>query len=154
MKMKRLFAASVVLLAIVFAGRDAEAAQCSVSTTSVLFGTYDVFVPTPLDSVGAVVYECNGGAKVIALTISQGLGGTYTPRKLFRSATEWLGYNLYRDPSRTVIWGNGTGGTSSYTSTNIPNNRDVSVPVYGRINPGQDVRAGIYGDFLTVTVNF
>ena len=152
--MRPRLAVLLVLIAILLMGRDAEAAQCSISTTPVVFGTYDVFVPAPLDSVGAVVYRCNGGAHLIAIMISSGLGGGFAPRKLFRSATEWLGYNLYRDPSRTVIWGNGTGGTSFYVTGSIPNNTNVSVPVYGRVDPGQDVRAGIYGDFVSVTVNF
>ena len=151
--MRRLLAASVVATGILLVGGDVEAAQCSISTTSVAFGTYNVFVPTPLDSLGAVVYRCNGGAHTIQITINQGLGGTFSPRKLFK-ATEWLGYNLYRDPSRTTIWGNGTSGTSFYVTSSIPNNRDVSVPVYGRVVSGQDVRAGAYADSVSVTVNF
>ena len=53
-----------------------------------------------------------------------------------------------------MIWGNGTGGTSFYATANIPNNRDVSVPVYARVPAGQDVRAGSYADNVSVTVNF
>ena len=151
--MRRAIAVVVVLIGTILAGGEAEAAQCSISTTPVQFGTYDVFVMSPLDSVGAVVYQCRG-ASVIAITLSQGLGGGFAPRKLFTSAAEWLGYNLYRDPSRTAVWGNGTSGTSYYVTSSIPNNTNVSVPIYGRVDPGQDVRAGAYGDFVSVTVNF
>jgi spore coat protein U-like protein len=151
--MRRLMATAAVLVAMALVGGDAEAAQCSISATPVSFGTYDVFAAAPLDSLGSVMYRCSGGAKVIAITISDGWGGSFTPRKLL-SFTGWLGYNLYRDPSRSVVWGNGTSGTSFYATTNIPNNRDVSVPVYGRVDAGQDVRAGLYGDYVSVTVNF
>jgi spore coat protein U-like protein len=150
---RKITIACVALMAVLAFGADVDAAQCSISTTPVTFGAYNVFVTAPLDSVGSVIYNCNGGAQVIGITISAGQGGTFGPRKLFRAA-EWLGYNLFRDPSRTVVWGNGTGGTSYYWSSSIPNRTDVSVPVYGRINPGQDVRAGTYADNVSVTINF
>jgi spore coat protein U-like protein len=150
--MRKLIAVSVVLVGVLLASGKAEAAGCSISATPVAFGTYDVFVTMPLDSVGGVTYNCNGGAKSIAITISQGGAGTFA-RKLFQT-TEWLGYNLYRDPSRAVVWGNGTSGTAFYFTTSVPNNTDVSVPVYGRVDPGQDVRAGSYGDHVSVTINF
>ena len=152
--MKRIIAASAVSIGLfLMGGGSAEAAQCSVSTTPVTFGTYDVFVPTPLDSVGSVVYRCNGGAPTIAITMSAGQGAGFSPRKLF-SASEWMGYNVFRDPSRTVVWGDGTGGTSFYVTASIPNNIDVSVPAYGRVDAGQDVRAGAYADHISVTINF
>jgi spore coat protein U-like protein len=150
---RRRLGAALAVAAVLAIGGDADAAQCSISTTPVAFGDYDVLSPLPVDSVGAVIYQCNGGADVIAITISAGSGGTFTPRKL-ASVTDWLAYNLYRDPNRSVIWGNGTSGTSFYYTSSIPNNRDVSVPVYGRIAPSQDVRAGIYTDNVSVTVNF
>jgi spore coat protein U-like protein len=152
MSRRRWIAAAVVAVAF-GAGRQAEAAQCTIATTSVAFGNYDVLDPVPVDSVGSVVYRCNGGADTIAITISAGSAGSFTPRKL-SSPSDWLAYNLYRDPSRAVVWGNGTAGTSFYVATAIPNNRDVSVAVYARIPPGQDVRAGSYADNVSVTVNF
>lgn len=151
--MRRLVMACVVMAAMVASGREAEAAGCSVSVSPIVFGTYDVFAPAPLDSVATVVYNCNGEINLMAITISAGQGGGFAPRKSF-SGTEWLGYNLYRDPSRAIVWGNGTGGTSLHVVRDVAKNIDVNVPVYGRIDPGQDVRAGSYADNVSVTVNF
>jgi spore coat protein U-like protein len=137
---------------VCFAGR-ADAANCSVSTTPVLFGTYDVFTPAALDSVGSIVLDCNG-ARDVVVSIDQGRAGTFTPRKLYLNTTEWLGYNLYRDPARAMVWGDGTSGTSFYYNPRLPNNEPVSLPIFGRIPAGQDVRAGTYSDNLSVTINF
>jgi spore coat protein U-like protein len=142
-----------VAAVVMFCASEARAAQCSISTTPVSFGGYNVFASSPTDSLGAVVFNCNGGAKVLAITISAGSGGTFTPRKLMK-ASEWLGYNLYRDPSRTVVWGNGTSGTSYFLTADVPNKTDISIPVYGRVPAGQDVTAGSYSDSVSVVVNF
>jgi spore coat protein U-like protein len=140
-------------IGILMCGGSAEAANCTIATTPVSFGTYDVFTPASLDSVGSVVLNCNGGKNVV-VAINQGQSGTFSPRKLFMNAIEWLGYNLYRDASRSVVWGDGTGGTSFYFAPSLPNNQDTAVPIYGSVPPGQDVRAGSYADNLSVTINF
>jgi len=138
---------------VLLCGRDAHAAQCTISTTSVLFGTYDVLTPAPLDSLGTIVFNCNGGGKNVAIMIDGGQAGTFGVRKLFMGA-EWLGYNLFRDASRTTVWGDGSAGTSYYTNPNPPNGRDVTVTIYARVPAEQDVRAGDYNDSLVVTINF
>jgi len=69
------------------------------------------------------------------------------------SGSEPLFYNLYRD--RQVIWGDGTGGTQAYLIKNPQgNNQDISVPIFGRIPPSQNVGVGSYSDTITVTLNF
>ena len=140
--------------AILASGARADAAQCTIAAAPVLFGTYDVFTPAALDSVGNVVLNCTGNARNVMITINSGQGGTFALRKMFLNAAEWLGYNLYRNAARSIVWGDGTGGTSAITAPFVPNNSDIPVPVYGRVTPGQDVRAGAYGDNLTVTINF
>src|SRR5215207_3358285 len=118
--MRRLAAACLVAAGLMVSVSDADAAQCQIATSPVLFGNYNVFLTMATDSLGSVVYQCNGGAHVIQILISTGTAGAFTPRKLV-NAGEWLGYNLYRDALRSVIWGTGVGGTSFYTATDIPN---------------------------------
>jgi spore coat protein U-like protein len=127
--------------------------SCTISTTSVAFGTYDVFSASPLTSTGTVRYRCNSQAANISITLSQGQSGTFSPRTLTKGA-ENLSYNLYRDAAASQVWGDGTGGTSTYTDANPPNNQYVTLTVYGEIPAAQDVSAGAYSDTVVATVNF
>ena len=60
----------------------------------------------------------------------------FSPRTLTKAA-EALQYNLYQDASRSLIWGDGTGGTSIYsaTVTVLQISTIITVTVYGRIPP-------------------
>jgi spore coat protein U-like protein len=148
--MRRPWATLLLLLAL---APPAEAANCTVAVTPVTFGTYNVFTTAPLDATGTVVYRCNGGAKNVWITISRGLSGTFAPRQM-TSLLDRLSYNLFRDAARTSVWGDLSNGSSGLVDPNPPNNREVEVPIFGRIPPGQDVRAGGYADVVTVTVNY
>ena len=149
----RLCAAAFVLLALL-AFPDQAAAQCSISTTSVNFGSYDVFVPAARDSTGSLTYNCLLPLSV-QITLTKGSSATFSPRTLTKAA-EPLQYNLYRDASRSLIWGDGTGGTSIYsaTVTIFQVSTNIAVTVYGRIPARQDISAGIYNDTVTATINF
>ena len=129
-----------------------EAANCSLSTTSIVFGAYNVFSSAPVDSTGTVTYNCNGNTNVL-ITMTKGQSMTFLPREL-QKGTERLAYNLYRDAARTTVWGDFTGGTSAHTDLSPLKKEDVSITVYGRIPPGQDVSAGSYTDSVTVVLNF
>ncbi len=132
---------------------DPAAAACTVSATPVAFGTYDVFATTPVDSTGSVTYRCQARDRNITITLDAGGGGSFSARRM-SGAGDTLRYNLYLDAARTTVFGDGTGGTALYRDQNPPNNRDVTVPIYGRIPAGQDVGAGLYSDVVTVTINF
>lgn len=131
----------------------AQSPSCTISVTSVAFGNYNVFTTTADDSTGTITYRCNSSAMNISISLSDGSSSTYSPRTL-RKGSEILQYNLYRNAARTTIWGNGTGGTSVYTSANPPNNSNVSVTIYGRIPAQQDVSAGSYSDTVSAVINF
>jgi spore coat protein U-like protein len=144
---------AALVLGLVCAAAAAEAAQCTVSTSSVNFGTYDVFDTQPNDSTGTITLNCNGGARHVAITISRGSTPSYAARFMNRFF-ELLFYNLYQDASRTVIWGDGSGGSQMEIVADPPNNRDMPLTVFARIPAGQDVSAGSYSDTVTVTVQY
>ena len=148
MRMKWMLAALVG--ASVLAGAPAEAAKCTISATPIAFGAYNVFNTAPVDSVGSLLFNCTG-AKNVSIEISQGQSGTFQPRAL-RQGGESLYYNLFLDPSRSIVWGNGSGGTQTYVTD--PGKEDVTVTIYGRIPPQQDISHGTYGDSVVVTINF
>lgn len=129
------------------------APSCTISAVSVAFGNYNVFTATPVDSAGSVTFRCNSQAANISITLGKGASSTFTPRTMSK-AGEALNYNLYLDAARTNVWGDGTGGTSTYTNANPPNNQNVTLPIYGRIPASQDVSAGVYTDTVLATVNF
>ena len=143
----RLAACAAALL--LFAPR-AEAANCTISTTSTAFGTYNVFAEGPTDSTGTIVIRCVGG-KDIALSINRGSSNTFERRMV--NGTEELRYNLFLDAARTVVWGDGTSGTQVRVE-DPPNNTEVPLTIYGRIPGGQDVASGAYVDTVTVTINY
>lgn len=127
---------------------------CLISTVPVLFGTYDVFALSPLDSTGSVTYSCTlvlGGT--ITIDLSRGNAASFQPRQM-RQGSASLNYNLYRDAGATQIWGDGTGGTVRYGPVTPPESSPTTVPIFGRILPGQDVPIGSYSDTITATINF
>jgi spore coat protein U-like protein len=136
-----------------FSTSDAAAQSCTVSVTSVSFGSYNVFNTSALDSSGSITYNCDNKANNISISLGKGSSSTFSPRTMTKGG-EALGYNLYTDASRTTIWGDGTSGTSVYTRNNPPNNTNVSLAIYGRVGAAQDVSAGAYFDTVLATINF
>jgi spore coat protein U domain-containing protein, fimbrial subunit CupE1/2/3/6 len=128
------------------------APSCTISTTSVNFGSYNVFTGSATDSTGTVTIDCNGGAHNIVVTLSKGASSSFNPRTMTKGS-EALSYNLFSDAARTSIWGDGSGGTSTYTNANPPN-APFNVTVYGRVPAGQDVSAGVYSDTVSAVINF
>lgn len=129
-------------------------ADCSVSADSIAFGAYDVFDASPTDSTATISYMCGQRDKDIRITISPGSSGTYSTREL-RNGPERLAYNLYMDGAFTQVWGDGSGGTSFLFIKNPqPNNVWLTVTVFARLPPGQDVAAGVYSDTVMLTVEY
>ena len=152
MSPKRLLVMMALLIGTLYAS-DAHAQACTISATSVNFGSYNVFNGSDVDSTGTVTYRCNGSAHNITVGLTQGASATFNPRQMQKGA-EVLNYNLFVDASRTSIWGDGTSGTSVYSIGNPPNNTNVNLTVYGRVPAGQDVSAGSFSDTVTAVINF
>jgi len=149
--LRRLFAAAVVMTGTLLVPSSAQAA-CTISTTGVSFGNYNVFSVSPTDSTGSITFKCGFFDFNIRVALTQGQSGTYFPRAM-RKGSESLPYNLFRDASRTSIWGNGTGGTSIYTNI-WPVGQTITLTIYGRVAPGADVSAGTFTDSVTAVINF
>jgi spore coat protein U-like protein len=146
---------AAILFAILVAMPSASEAACTISTTSVAFGTYNVFNVAPVNSTGSVTYRCGFFEWLfvtITITLDPGQSGTYAARTM-RKGAESLAYNLYRDTTFSQVWGNLSQGTTIY-SARPPLATNVNVPVYGRVPPGQDVSAGLYTDTVIATINF
>lgn len=130
------------------------AAACTVSTGGVAFGTYSTSNASPTDSAGTLTLACHPSASP-TISISAGDSGSFAPRRM-RNGSFQLNYNLFTTAARTIVWGNGSGGTATVSPTGSVSGgtRHFSVPVYGRIPAGQNAGAGSYADTLMVTVAF
>jgi spore coat protein U-like protein len=122
--------------------------------SGVNFGPYNVFTNSPTDSTGTIILTCTdvGPTDAITIDLSTGSATSYAPRQM-RQGSDALNYNLFRDPSRLEIWGDGTGGSSRYGPMVPPNNTQVNLTIYGCIPVRQNVRVGTYSDTITVTIN-
>jgi spore coat protein U-like protein len=97
-----------------------------------------------VDGVGNVNVSCDVPT---SFTVSLGTGnGTIADRRMTGGPSQ-LAYNLYKDVSRLLVWGDGGGGVAS-------NGTSVDLTVYGRIPGAQNVRPNVYADSVTVTVAF
>jgi spore coat protein U domain-containing protein, fimbrial subunit CupE1/2/3/6 len=149
---KHLLVSSIAAMCVFGASTAYAAPSCTISTTSVNFGSYNVFTGSDTDSTGTITIDCNGSAHDIVVTLSRGASSSFSPRTMLRGS-EALSYNLYRDAARTSVWGDGTSGTSAYTNPNPPNS-PLNVTIYGRVPSGQDVSAGVYSDTVSAVINF
>ena len=131
---------------------------CTINAVGMEFGDYDGRNPQPLDSYTTLIYVCSpipgqGPPATALVQISTGFSPSYFPRKMSGPGGE-LNYNLFLDSTRQVVWGDGSGGTEFLTVDSPRPNQEVTVPVYGRIEPLQPASAGRYMDVLTVTIFF
>jgi len=135
------------------------------------FGYYDPFAPGDMQVVTQISYRCyevgdqvvtsrltrrasTKKAKVnVEISMSRGSSGTYD-RKM-RGVNDEVHYNIYLDPACTIIWGDGTGGTSTHIKKNVePSDSIQTIPVYGRMPAGQNATGGAYADMIVITIDF
>jgi spore coat protein U-like protein len=134
-------------------GASASASRCAlVSVTGVSFGTYSPRDRTPLDSMGAIAIECEAVGPTDMVSIELGRSAHGFQRSMSASDRR-LDYNLYLDVGRTLIWGDGTGGTGVFRGRAVAG-RAISIPVYGRIPPRQSVASGGLSDQIVVTLQY
>jgi len=144
---------------------------CSPSSNTIAFGPYDVLAGTTVPAVGSFTVSCTytsafGGAKTVNYTVTIPAPGTTARNMKPPSGTDVIAYTLYTDSARTMVWGDGAGGTYTITgSMNVPRNStktSAAINYYGLITPGgQDVSAAspgppptTYSQALTLTVTF
>jgi spore coat protein U-like protein len=130
-------------------------AACTVTTVGVAFGAYNPQSGTPDDGTGTISVRCLFIDPAPNVALGTGSSGTYAPRRMTNGP--WtLNYNLYTTAARTIVWGNGAGGTQTVT-LNAPTGFPFFTytrTVYGRVPASQNVGAGTYNDTVVVTVTW
>jgi len=146
---------SIYFLLFLLCAHGAEAA-CNVGATNINFGPYDVFSNLPKDSTGTVSVTCDEAPPpIVTIRIGPSFNsGGFKPRQMRHTTRpDRLNYNLFIDSSMSVIWGDGTGGTST-VSNKVTKNKTWVSTLYGRIPAGQDVSAGTYSETVAVTITW
>jgi spore coat protein U-like protein len=153
---------SSLVLCVAGSWSGVAGAGCTLTATGIAFGVYNPSSATPLDSNGALTVTCtldSGVTQNFNFTAVFGTGnGTYASRYMLRSGgTERLYYNAY-NAGYAQVYGNGSGGTASFTGRIRvwffdPSN-SLSTTVAGRIPQTQNAVPGSYADSLMVTLTF
>ena len=129
-------------------------AACTVSTTSINFGSYDFLSSAADTGTGHITLSCSPQANVtIAIGVSLNSGGFY-PRMMQHDVSgDTLDYNLYTSAAMMQVWGDGTHGTATVDFRNVKKSNSPII-VYGKIVPLQNVPAGSYSEPLIVTITY
>lgn len=126
---------------------------CIMTVGALTFGTYDPTANEDNSSTATINTTCsNGGFVFIGLGKGNGLNAASTdavPVREMGSGNEKLGYDLYSDSDRSVVWGN-TGPTGKlFTGTGV----EQQTVVYGTIPKLQPVSGGLnFIDSVLVTL--
>jgi spore coat protein U-like protein len=148
----RILVGATFILLIMLSRISIAAAFCSITSLSAVdFGTYNVFsAQSNNNGVGNVTIQCQNGPPTFVVNLSRGQSNSYISR-VMKSAGNTLNYNLYTSAARIVVWGDGTGGSSTMS---VNRNSTTTISVFGQIPAGQDAAVGAYTDNITTTINF
>lgn len=125
------------------------AIACTVSSALLAFGAINPLDKLERDSSADITVTC---PSLTMYTVSLSAGsGTYNQRTL-RSGSNILNYNLYIDPQRTLIWGDGSGVTRTVQSS--ADTMGTTHTVYGTVPAQPRAVPGVYSDSIVVTVSY
>ena len=125
------------------------APDCLVTAQDLAFGTVGL-LNSPVDAAGRVDVTCTAQT-AYNIGLSYGLYGSGPGRFMQSPAGDQIGYDLYRNAGRTLLWGTlldgvaqpGAGAGSAQT-----------YPVYGRVPAQTTPPPGVYADTVVVTVTY
>jgi spore coat protein U-like protein len=133
---------------------------CDLSVTSLVFGQYVPYEGLPKDTTATITVICTSSNVVpVVINGSISLTGPGAPsnRDLVDGANR-LRYQLFLDPSRTMVWGDGSGGggvKSIIGVASIIGPFQATITVYGRLPAQQSgTMVGNYTDQITVVLNY
>lgn len=124
--------------------------NCAVSATTLDFGISGV-LSNSVDASNALNVTCTAQTPyTIALDLGTSGATDPTQRKMTKAA-ETISYGLYRDATRTLVWGITTGvNTLAATGTGLAQTHTV----YGRVPAQSTPSPGTYTDTIVVTVTY
>jgi spore coat protein U-like protein len=123
---------------------------CTLSADPLAFGNLAT-TQNGADTSTALHATCSA-ATPFTVWMNGGLTGATDPAlRQMQNGANRLTYGIYRDASRTQVWGdtasvNELGGSGS--------GGNLTIPVYGRVQPQTTPPVGTYTDTVVVTINY
>ena len=143
----RAIAIKATAAALVLACLPAEA--CDVEVAPLSFGSINPLDRMDSDSATVLTVTCPSDTSFSAAA-SAG-NGTFAERRM-TSGSSALAYQLYVEASRSLVWGDGTAGTSVISGSAGP--AGATSNVFGRVPAQPFAVPGAYGDTLVVTITY
>jgi spore coat protein U-like protein len=149
----------LAVLTLLSLAAPADAASCQASASDLVFGSYRFNSDVDVDSSATISISCvddGSGLDVnYSIEVSAGLSGDFADRGMNGPGGP-LHYNVYADASRSMVWGDGSGGSVTVSGGfTLPGTTSASHTAYGRVPSQQaDIAAGHYADNLTITVTY
>jgi spore coat protein U-like protein len=126
-------------------------ALCSINATTLDFGTPVGVLTSSVPGTSTISVQCaNGISYNVGLDGGLNSGNNINARKMVMG-TNSVAYQLYRDSSRTQVWGN-TVNTDTVQGTG--NGSIQSLTVYGNVPVQTTPPAGTYQDTVVVSVTY
>lgn len=157
------FVAATLLLVLASSAKAlclAPLCTCGVSTSTVPFGSYNPMDGLSQDITGSIALSCTAVAGLLipyTVALSPGSSQSFSSRYML-SGMNRLYYNLYSDALRTVVWGDGSAGSTTVNGTlvlSVLGTVNLTGSIYGRIQANQKTAVpGIYADTIVVTVTY
>ena len=126
------------------------------------FGAYDpiqTHFAADLDGSTGWTIRCTKNLPV-TVSFNDGVNSTGALVRRMTNGTDFLGYQLYKNVGRTLVWGTGPAGGPApgitgtgflFTAVGVAGN---PLTVFGRVPQAQDVSVGNYIDTIIATIEF
>lgn len=128
--------------------------NCRLNVLPLDFGSYD-----PLDRNSSEPLRAETDLSLLCtrntpatVSLDFGVNASSIDGRSLALGPDRLRYQLFRDSSRTQIWGSGADAFSIGAAPGI--REPLTLPVYGAIPPAQEVISGSYSDTITARVDF
>jgi spore coat protein U-like protein len=127
--------------------------KCNVNASTLDFGTPAGLLTTAVPGTSSIDVQCSvGTAYNVGLDGGKWSGSNINARKMQLGLTgNFVAYQLYQDPGRTLVWGN-TPGTDTIPGTGDGASHDLMV--YGQVPAQTTPPAGTYQDVVIVSVTY
>ena len=125
--------------------------NCTVAAGPLAFGTVTATSAPSASAVAAIEVSCAADVPfTVQLDDGQNASGG-ARRALDPASGAYLSYEIYADPAHTRRWGSLKTQAFAGVTTATGIER---LTAYGQVGSGAEVKAGRYGDLVTVTTNF
>lgn len=148
--------AALALGALGTAQAKVNISNCSVTQPPNMVFVTDLLVGLTSSTTFSVSCTTNGSGDPAILSIGLSAGSGTVAQRTQTKGGAALGYNLYQDAARTVVWGDT--GAAQYVQSISANVSNLSITIYGKIDntPANLADApGLYADpSITLTLTW